>query len=586
MADEIAYTVKTAGSTFLTQVSAEPLAEALGRSLPETEKEEHEVCTTAALVLANGCLLHRRLRNEPDILPDLTALEDILLQKVPARDLASAWSVVLKKDYRPVFEPAHAVAAVIEEWDSPPTTRAVKSIIEVSKNQADKLSDLGYDYAGPLYHKILASAKSDGAFYTKNTSALLLAGLALPEPNNPIWTDPQRARNLKIVDPACGTGTLLIAALQTIKSRLNDVSGSDGRDAHRHYVEEGIYGFDINPQAVQMAASNLTFGATSVDFRKMNLYTLPHGVNDKGEAKAGALEFLGYANPDLFFRAEKQILGHQIESGDNVALPESGFDLVIMNPPFSNNQARSTKFSPSDKRAMQLHELAIAEKVRARNGDLVRGAISSNSIGSFFPVIADNLLSTNKNATIAELLPIAGCTGAGSAAKRRYLAKHFHIERLVVCHVNCADGHSSAKVGFSSNEAQFECLMIARRRNPNDVSPDTDVVVLHRLPQNTDEVTNLLGTIFQAGQVDPYWGKRHRIKREKIIDGDWSAVQWYDASMIEAVNKIGTLSNLQEIGGGGGAGWSAQGTVRQRHVECLPLGPAPRRIVDAFIVEH
>jgi len=289
VAEEIAYTVKRAGGVFLTQVSAEPLAEALGRALPETEKEEHEICTTAALVLANGCLLHRRLRNEADILPGLASLEDILLRKIPASHLVSAWSTILERDYRPVFEPARAVAEVIEDWDSPPTTHAVKAIIEVSKNQADKLSDLGYDYAGPLYHKILASAKSDGAFYTKNTSALLLAGLALPTPDNPIWSDPERPRNLKIVDPACGTGTLLIAALQTLKKRMTAHSACDGLDVHRQYVEEGIYGFDINPQAVQMAASNLTFGATSVNYKKMNLYTLPHGVQDNGQVRGGGL---------------------------------------------------------------------------------------------------------------------------------------------------------------------------------------------------------------------------------------------------------------------------------------------------------
>jgi len=103
-------------------------------------------------------------------------------------------------------------------------------------------------------------------------------------------------------------------------------------------------------------------------------------------------------------------LGRQVESGDNVVLPKEGFDLVIMNPPFSNNQDRSTKFSPQDRKAMQQHELAIADKVQQWEGDLVRNSISANAIGSYFPAIADRLLSDKSGATIAEVLPIAGCT--------------------------------------------------------------------------------------------------------------------------------------------------------------------------------
>ena len=52
-------------------------------------------------------------------------------------------------------------------------------LAECANRVADTLSELGYDHAGPLYHEILKSAKSDGAFYTENTSALMLARLAL-----------------------------------------------------------------------------------------------------------------------------------------------------------------------------------------------------------------------------------------------------------------------------------------------------------------------------------------------------------------------------------------------------------------------
>ena len=77
---------------------------------------------------------------------------------------------------------------------------------------------MGYDHAGPLYHRILGSAESDGAFYTKHISALMLAGLAL-SPDLIDWSDIEAVKRLRVLDPACGTGTLLMAALKVIKDR-------------------------------------------------------------------------------------------------------------------------------------------------------------------------------------------------------------------------------------------------------------------------------------------------------------------------------------------------------------------------------
>ena len=39
----------------------------------------------------------------------------------------------------------------------------IQYLAEYSGQIADSLSELGYDHAGPLYHRILGSAKSDGA---------------------------------------------------------------------------------------------------------------------------------------------------------------------------------------------------------------------------------------------------------------------------------------------------------------------------------------------------------------------------------------------------------------------------------------
>ena len=70
---------------------------------------------------------------------------------------------------------------------------------------ADELASLRFDHAGSLYHRLLAAAKYDGSFYTNNVSAMLLARLALTE-DMVNWSDANALAELKIIDPACGTG--------------------------------------------------------------------------------------------------------------------------------------------------------------------------------------------------------------------------------------------------------------------------------------------------------------------------------------------------------------------------------------------
>ena len=562
VAEEISACVKRAGGKLHNEALAEPLAQALGKDAPnpDDEKEEVEICQTASLVVMNAALLHRRLRKEAGILDGLEALEDIVVERYPAHDLVMAWKTILRHDYKPVFNPALAVVKALDEYSSPASDSALKSLINAAKNQADKLSELGFDYAGPLYHKILASAKSDGAFYTKNTSAMLLAGLAMPPTSDPIWSDFDRVANLKLIDPACGTGTLLMAALNIAKRRLANADDAKRLALHKALVENGIHGMDINSQAVQMAASNLTFGATSVDYKQMNLQTLPHGVDSKG-AKAGALDLLLHKDPNTLLKGlvEKEEWGQQVDGG-RVELPEMGFDLVIMNPPFSNNQVRNSKFSADDKKAMQEHEKRICNEVEKRDNQarrqnlgpgLARAAISANSVGSYFPVIAERLLTDREGATIAEVVPLAGLNGAGSAAWRRFLAHHFHIECLVACHANRAKGESPTKVGFTSNETQFECLMVARRRSPDSECPPTQIITLKKHPLGEDECLSLLAAI-ESGDMDE-WGILSEWPRAKIETGDWSVVAWEDPELPLMLEWLEAQPQFEQIGDEGGA---------------------------------
>ena len=83
--------------------------------------------------------------------------------------------------------------------------------------------------AGRIFHRVLDTARYDGSFYTSTAAAVLLASLAMRE-QDADWTDPKAVADLRICDPACGTGTLLMAAAERIRDLRNAAGkGRPGR---------------------------------------------------------------------------------------------------------------------------------------------------------------------------------------------------------------------------------------------------------------------------------------------------------------------------------------------------------------------
>ncbi len=174
VADEIADAVRRASRVFQEEALEGPVAEAL-ELVPEDDGGAKGVCTIAALMLCNACLLQRRLRDEPQM-KTILRLDKVAGASNPREVATIAWEAILDKDYAPVFRPALAVLGALRDGKAIHT--AIRVVAECANRVADSLSELGYDHAGPLYHRILGSAKSDGAFYTNNLSAILLARLA------------------------------------------------------------------------------------------------------------------------------------------------------------------------------------------------------------------------------------------------------------------------------------------------------------------------------------------------------------------------------------------------------------------------
>lgn len=113
--------------------------------------------------------------------------------------------------------------------------------------------------------------KTTGSYYTPESLISSLLDTAL----NPLLDEAERSEDpekalldLKVCDPAAGSGHFLIAAAHRIASRLASVRTGDeqpGPEAVRHALRDVIgrclYGVDINPMAVELCKVNLWLDA-------------------------------------------------------------------------------------------------------------------------------------------------------------------------------------------------------------------------------------------------------------------------------------------------------------------------------------
>ena len=564
-ADEIGGVVKSVSRVLEEEHLEGPIAEALDL-LTEDAGGAKGVCRIGTLLLANACLLEQRLREIPELRfmlgPDRVGGADS-----PRGELQRTWQRILNRDYAPVFRPALKVLDAIGNGAA--AEAAVNELHEAGNRLAQSLGTLGYDYAGPLYHRILGTAKSDGAYYTNNLSAVMLARLALTDDFTD-WSNPEAIAKLRILDPACGTGTLLMAALQAVKAQAarTGAAGPDDPHLHRELVENVLCGLDINAHATQLAACNLTLGAPTVDYRRMNVWMMPHGPQPDGTVRAGSLELLTAAeSADTLHgllhprRSMHELDAEHVDAESQIDFEPKDLDLVIMNPPFTDNQKRARKFGQATVKRMQAREAEIQAETSRRDPQ-AGNAITSNSISTMFTPLAEKILARDRG-VLAKIIPVTACTAASGGAEHRFLADRFHIERIVT-------SHDPKRPNFSENTGIHEALLIARRTNAEADKP-TEFVSLAKMPGMNREPRAAIAETLDAleailsGQHDD-WGRACHWPAKHVRAGDWTPAQWFDSTLAEEVRVLESSPLLEPVG-------------QRYHV-----GPEGRRIQDAYTV--
>ncbi len=236
----------------------------------------------------------------------------------------------------------------------------------------------------------------------------------------------------------------------------------------------------------------------------MNLFTLRHGPQPDGSVKAGSLELLATAEGEASLPALTQPLrtlegvgAAQVDAAREFEFPLEYLDLVIMNPPFTNNQRRGRKYGVAAVKRMQRHELGLRDDLEQYD-PTAGGLIDANSVRTFFTPLADRILQRSRG-TLAMVLPVTACTGASGSAERRFLAERFHIERIITT-------HDPRRTNFSYNTSIHECLLICRRHS-GGARPPTQFISLRRMPESAEEAVEAADTV-ASGDANE-WGRMH-----------------------------------------------------------------------------
>ena len=458
--------------------SAADLAALLGMSnVPQTRR-------MACAILANALVFHERIAGMHPAVKHLRQLggpADPTLQDA----LLAAWEGILAINYYPIF----AIAKdLLTQLPSDAAARVLDGLRPTAQAVAAAGVDNAHDLTGRVFQRLIADRKYLATFYTRPESAALLARLAVAKLEGINWADAAAIGRLRVGDFACGTGALLSAVYSQIAAR-HEREGGDPARLHPVMLEEVLYGCDVMPSAIHITGSTLSGMQPEVQFGQSRLYTMPYGRQEDGSVKLGSLELLQSSAVQTLFNTSDPALrtgsvGEETAAQVIAQIPDGGFDLVIMNPPFTratnHEGAHATVVNPAfaafDASKADMDAMGKRLNLFGRNTCYHGNA----GIASAFVALADKKLKPG--GVLALVLPLSAAAGGSWQGFRQMLARGY--DGLTVFSI-AANGK---EMSFSSDTGMGECLVIARKLREKEVVTGSPCFLsLHRRPRGFDQ---------------------------------------------------------------------------------------------------
>ena len=429
------------------------IARLLGMSnVPQTRR-------MACAIIANALIFHERIVGMHEGIKPLAAVCGDGVEN-PQGEVLAAWDDILRINYWAIF----AIAKdILEQLPAADAANILRRLTDTAQSVRATGVDNAHDLTGRIFQRLIADRKYLATFYTLPASAALLARLAVAKMEGVDWSDAEAIGRLRIADFACGTGALLSAVYEQIAAR-HERAGGDARALHKVMMEDVLYGCDVMPSAVHITGSTLSGVEPSELFNSSRLYTMPYGRMADGSVMIGSLELLQSSNVLTLFNTSDPAMrtgsaGEETAAQIRAEIPDEGYDLVIMNPPFTSDtkhrdseggilNAAFAAFNASDE-----DQKDMADRLkRLAKGTTYHGHAG---LGSAFVALADK--KVRPGGIVALVLPFTAINGSSWTKLRELIAcKYADVTVVSIAGID-------SEISFSSDTNIGECLLIGRR---------------------------------------------------------------------------------------------------------------------------
>ena len=501
----------------------------------------------ACAIIANALVFHEQIAGmHPGIKPLAKVCSDGVDN--PQGEVLAAWDDILKINYWAIFAIAKDILQQLPPVDAADILRRLRRTAQ-SVNAAGV--DNAHDLTGRIFQRLIADRKYLATFYTLPASAALLARLAVAEMEHVDWSSAEAIGRLRIGDFACGTGALLSAVYEQIAAR-HERAGGDPQALHNVMMEEVLYGCDVMPSAVHITGSTLSGVEPSVLFNGSHLYNMPYGRMRDDSVMVGSLELLQSSNVLTLFNTSDPAMrtgsaGEETAAQIRAEIPDQGYDLVIMNPPFTSNSTNEKRYIGTFAPAFAAFEASGQDQrdMARRMSTLKKGTCYHGHAGmaSAFAALAHRKL--RPGGVLALVMPLTASASSSWQRFRQLMSRDY--EDLTVLSI-AANGN---EMSFSSDTGMAECLVIARKSETKPTGPHLErsasFVSLRRRPSGFVEAAAIAKSSFEnksSREISdgPYGGTHLRLGNDVVgevlcathSEGEnWGSVRILDYSLAQ-----------------------------------------------------
>ena len=474
----------------------------------ETEKYPlKEMRKGAAYLLVNQIIFYHLLsKSRPN---DFKELNEEGLGSL--EDLQRYFDAVLKIDYRPVF--GFKIASKLPPEILQPIKETI-SIIKLLKTERIK-----QDVLGKIFHDLIPIEvrKAVAAFYTNNQAAYLLANLAIHSPEE------------KVIDLACGSGTLLVSAYKR-KKVLHEMKAEFTEREHLRFLEQDLTGIDIMAFAGHLAAIHLSLQAPLYETQRVRLAvwdSTEPTVRPNNTIPTISRELKkAYSDPKLDVFSDDMGVVFKIDANSYVSkgsITPEGFggdalrlnkvDVVMMNPPFTRQE-----------RLPEAYKNTLMSRFRQYS----RWITGQLGLHGYFIFLTDMFL--DEGGRLAFVLPATVLRLKSMKGIREFLAENYRLDYVITTEQRSAFSESARfreilLVATKTKHRDDPCLFVNLKRIPID---DEDARFLAEeirrskemkaVIDDADLTTKFVSCSELAGSTDNWFRLLVGISNEPIVE--------------------------------------------------------------------